>query len=142
MDAPPAPIDPAEFVLRRVHRSHYDPSLPVPVQKAAACPNKNDDKGLSVFREQNYTADPRGILANVDPTKRDNILIARVRVADLNAIGLTVVPDEGPQHLPGHCAIPELRRAVYEADKPALADTILALAKLLSRGMIDPPSTA
>ena len=141
MDAPAVSISPAEFVLRRVPKGHYDATLPVPVQKAAACPTPNDHKGLSVDLERYYSGDPRGILAQIDPAKRDSFRISRVLVADLQSIGLSVVPDEGPEHLPGHCAIPELRRAVYEANKLALADTILALTKLLSRGVIDSPST-
>lgn len=140
MDAPPdGPVTPDEFVLRRVHKNHFDPALPVPVQPVSTRPTASDDTGLSVYREAHYPGNPAGILAQVEDAKKSNYYVCRVRVADLDALGLTVRPEQGPDDLPGHCVIPELNRPAYDADKAALADQILALAELLGRDIVHSP---
>lgn len=142
MDAEQEPVSPDEFVLRRVHKNHFDPSLPVPIQKVAVRPTERDTDGLSVYREREYIGNPGGILADMDEAKRGNYYIARVRVSDLRALGLSVRPERGPDDLPGHCVIPELNRGTYDANKQALADTILELAKVLGRDVIHTPPSS
>ncbi|VTU00668.1 Uncharacterized protein OS=Singulisphaera acidiphila (strain ATCC BAA-1392 / DSM 18658 / VKM B-2454 / MOB10) GN=Sinac_4193 PE=4 SV=1 [Gemmataceae bacterium] len=141
MDAPGTDISPDEYVLRRILKnpSHYDPSLPVPVQKAAVRPSQRDVNGLSVYREQYYLGNPAGVLAHVEEGKRNNYHIGRIRVSDLNRLGLTVRPAEGPEHLPGHCEIPELNHEDYEKDKRKFADVILEVAKLLGENIVYSP---
>ena len=139
MDPSHAGVSPDEYVLRRIHKSHYDPTLPLPVTKAAVRPTDADKTGLSVYLERLYRDDPTGILAQINEAKRGDYYIARVRVADLLALGLRVLSDEGPQHLPGHCNIPELNRPEYEANKSRWADAQKAFAQLLGENIIHPP---
>ena len=51
MDHEETPIDPEEYVLRRIHKSNYKRLLPIPVATAAFRPNDNDDDGISLYRE-------------------------------------------------------------------------------------------
>jgi hypothetical protein len=140
MDAPQADISPDEYVLRRVHKNHYTAGLPVPVQKAAARPTEADTDGLSVYLERSYHNNPSGILAQVDEAKRGSYYVARVRVAELVALGLHVRLAEGPEHLPGHCVIPELTREAYDNDQTGrVTDHVLAIAKLLGQDIIYSP---
>jgi hypothetical protein len=142
MDAGSEPVPGDEFVLRRILMipDHYNPSLSVPVQTAAVRPTKNDTTGISVYREREYRDNPAGILAKVDESKRARYCIARVQIADLHALGLSVRTEQAPDDLPGHCVIPELNRPDYEKNRAALADQILGLAKLLGKDVVYRPS--
>src|SRR5207253_2368721 len=104
-----------EFVYRRIPRSFYRVDLSPPVQPLAFRPNPNDTTGLSVFRAALLR--PEDTLANVDAARRNDFYVARLAVADLRALGLTVVPEPDPHGPPGHAIIPELSWQAYQADK-------------------------
>jgi hypothetical protein len=44
------PVEDAEFVYRRIHRSFCDAAISPPIRSEAFRPNSNNDTGLSVFR--------------------------------------------------------------------------------------------
>jgi hypothetical protein len=50
-DSPPS-VSADEFILRRIHRNHYDSTQPLRVQPAAFRPSPADTGGLSVYRER------------------------------------------------------------------------------------------
>src|SRR5688572_16621900 len=95
-----APVADDEFVYRRVPHSFYRQGLQPPVQAFAFRPNANDVTGLSVFRAGFLR--PEDTLANVDPARRNDYYVVRLAVADLRALGVTVVADPDPNGPAGH----------------------------------------
>jgi hypothetical protein len=85
------PVDDGEFVFRRIHRSFYTPGVATPVWPWAFRPNANDTTGISVFRAS--FGPPASILATLDPAKAQDYYVARLSVAALRILGLTVEPD-------------------------------------------------
>jgi hypothetical protein len=132
------PVDASEFVYRRIPRNHYQAGLPIPIQRAAFCPNPHDTTGLSVFRAA--FVQPADILTNIDASKRNNYYVARIAVQDLHRLALTVEPDPDPDGPPGHAIIPELSYRAYQADKQRLKQVQLELAKLASAAIVHQPS--
>jgi hypothetical protein len=132
------PVDPSEWVYRRIHRTYYQPGLPIPIQAAAFRPNPNDTTGLSVFRA--VFVQPADTLTNIEASKRDHYYVARIAVQDLQRLGLTVVPEPDPDGPPGHAIVPELSWQVYQADKPRLKQVQVELAKLASAAIVHQPS--
>lgn len=118
------PLHPDEYVYRRIPQN----CLPQPKQESlpawvAFRPNKNDLTGLSLSRAKYETAERA---ARGTPGKRYHV--ARMRVGDLNDIGLSVIADD-PRNKPSHAMIPELRLESYEADRAnckAIANEIIA----------------
>ncbi len=130
------PVNDREFVYRRVHRSFFDVSLAMPIQREAFRPNRNDATGLSVFRSDFVL--PADTLANIDPAKARDYCVCRLAVADLLNLGLTVMPEpiaDGPR---GHAVIPELSWPAYVANKQRLKEVQLELARLASAGIVLP----
>src|SRR4051794_34725218 len=123
----PEPVPAANFVLRRIHRNHFDPNLPIPIQRLAFEPAKNDTDGLSVYCEQSISA------AEVAAGGRSpgNYYVCRLAVADLHALQLSVVI--APGDLPGHALIPEMTRASHEANKRHSKELQQTLAVLASK---------
>src|SRR5437867_5195606 len=111
-----SPVTDSEFVYRRIYRSYYQAGLPIALLHPAAFrPNQNDTSGISVFRAALVQA--ADTLTNIEASKRDQYYGARLAVADLRRLGLTVVPDPDPNGPPGHAVIPELNWQAYRADK-------------------------
>ncbi|MBI2805466.1 MAG: hypothetical protein HYX68_10860 [Planctomycetes bacterium] len=131
------PIEDGEFVFRRIHRSLFAAGAAIPVWHSAFRPNGNDSTGLSVFREGFAT--PASILANVDPAKANDYYIARLPVAALRKLGLTVEPDPVAGGPLGHAVIPELAWPAYQAGKLQLKATLVELAKLASADIVHTP---
>lgn len=123
------PVSLNECVLRRIPAdgNRFNPSLPEPVQRLAFEPTGKDIDGISVFRElfvsaqQVADAGSRGAIGNY---------VVRLRVADIVALGLTVIPNPRDDQLPGHALVPELRLGAMKADKKTSKEYQRALAKL------------
>jgi hypothetical protein len=137
MDDDTLPVGDDEFVLRRVHRNHLDPALPMPVTVAAFRPNRNDTTGISVFREQ--FSRPEDVLAAIEADKRDDYYVVRLPVAELRKLGLTVRAEPEPGGPGGHSVVPELSDAAYQADKPRLKQVQVELARLASANIVHRP---
>ena len=133
MAADPDPVAAGEFVLRRIpdRLDFIAPAEPVAVAPAAFRPNPNDATGLSVYRE-GISGVPE-LLAALPEAKRGGYAFARLAVADLAALGLTVVPE--PAAVPGHAVIPELAWDNYCRNKPLLKEVIRRLAELAGAGI-------
>src|SRR5438094_251516 len=111
MSAEQNPIVATEYVLRRVHKDHFDAHLPVPIMPVAFKPTESDVDGISVYHEQLISAAEVGRAGRTPGA----YYVARLSVAALHALSLTVIPV--PSDLPGHAVIPELNRALYAQDK-------------------------
>lgn len=132
------PVDQNEFVYRRIPRAFFQPTPPVLFLIAAFRPTANDTTGLSVFRAGFLR--PEDTRANVDPARRNDYYVVSLAVAELQALGLTVVPEPDPQGPPGHVVIPELNWTAYKADKGRLKVVLAELARLASTAIVHQPS--
>jgi hypothetical protein len=93
---------------------NYEADALCPINLAAFRPHpKNDADGLSFFRESLIDAKS---VAESARNPAEYYVVARLSVAELNRLGLTVVESEIPD-LPGHCHIPELAASIYHQDK-------------------------
>ena len=134
------PVDPGEFVLRRIHMNHYFPTQNPPITVEAFRPSSEDDNGLSVYRE-GFNPDPQQVLQYVEAAKRDRYYVVRIAVRDILAMGLTVVADHVPGE-PGHALIPEIALPVYTGKRKAeLRPAQLELARLAADAIVVSPPT-
>jgi hypothetical protein len=129
------PLSDDEFVLRLVWGDYYKLGLPLPVQPAAFQPRDSEVEGISVFREACLQS-PEDALRVIATEKRDRYRLARLRVADLTKLGLSVQPDP-IETVPGHAVIPELNAVAYRSDRLASKLLQTSLAELASRGVIE-----
>jgi len=105
-------LAPQDFVLRRVHRNHFKPHLPTPIERLAFCPNPQDTTGISVYAEKLVSAE---MLVKKDPRLYH---VARLSVQVLKDLRLTLRQEEDEvDHLPGHYVIPQLAYGEYRRDE-------------------------
>lgn len=124
-------VTPDEAVFRRIPKSRFHEGDDVPVDPVAFRPREDDIEGLSVYRAKKVG--PREVaLAYRMP---GDCFVARLAVADLLDLHLSVVPDERPDELPGHALIPELSWGRYQADKGRSKGIQFALASLASKAI-------
>ena len=103
------PVLPTEYVFRRINnkKDWYNSELEQPVTRVACSPFKKDVDGLSVFRELFVSASDVAA-AGPDPA---GYYVARLLVADILELGLTVIPAPQEGMPKGHAIIPELTTA-------------------------------
>lgn len=130
------PVASTEYVLRRIHKSHFKDTLRTPILRLAFQPGKADSDGLSVYRELFVSA---AEVAGMGRTP-GAYYVARLAVAAIQALNLSVIAD--PQSgFPGHALIPELNLPAYQQDKPRLDPLQVELARLASLDIVhSPPS--
>jgi hypothetical protein len=133
------PVGDHEFILRRVPASYYDGALPVPIQRAAFRPNRNDDTGISVYRER-FVLQPADVVLAVAPEKRGKYYVCRLIVRDVTKLELTVQPEPATDGIRGHCVIPELSWSNYDTDHDRMAEIGHELAILASRDIVLRPT--
>lgn len=135
------PVGDDENVLRRILKDpqYYDPSLPMPVTRAAFIPSKRDTTGISLFRSR-FTS-PQAVATSANNPKGCHV--AQLRVLDLRENKVNIVPKptpkDDPSYIPGHAEIPEINRVDYEADavkKQTIKDLALVLAGLASGSIV------
>jgi len=127
-------VPPDESVLRRIHRNYYRADALRPINMAAFRPNReNDADGLSFFRES--LIDAKSVAESARKPAEDYV-VARLSVAHLNRLGLTVIESEIPD-LPGHCHIPELAASIYYQDKASKNRCKAILEKLTAHASKD-----
>ena len=97
--------------------------------RGAFTPNREDEDGLSVYRERLVT--PEQVKANARKPPEEYIVV-RLLAKSLYDLGLTIVlsPDDP---LPGHCVIPELSLGEYKRNKRVLKPVQVALMGLAER---------
>ena len=129
------PVSKDEFVLRRIHKNHFNPALRLPVIRFAFRPTPKDKTGLSVFR-QLFVA-PSELAAT--GRKPGEYYIARLSVRDvIDQLGLSVAPDPDEKQPRGHALIPELHAS--NAGQPRAKEVQLMLVKLASRSIAHRPT--
>lgn len=136
------PVLPTEYVLRRIvnQKDFYDATLDQPVVRTACCPTKNDVDGLSVFREL-FVSPEEVAAAGTNPA---GYYVAKLLVADILDLGLTVIPDPKPEQLEGHSLVPELTYVITheKATKKWAKDKTRALAELAGNNIVYSPPAA
>jgi len=132
------PVQDDEAVLRRIHRTFFDPTLPIAVRAVAFRPNDKDIKWLSVFRAR--FVQPPDTLLNIDPTKARHYYVARLSVRNLQSLGLTVQPDPIPGGPLGHALIPEINWHAYRVAKQHWKPILVELAKMASADIVLKPA--
>jgi hypothetical protein len=129
------PVEKGEYVLRRIHKDHYNAALTSPVLRLAFQPSKWDTDGLSVCREQFISAAQLAALGRASGA----YYVARLAVVTLHGLSLTVIPSPRDD-LPGHAVIPELSLSAYRQEKKRLDAVQVELARLASLAIIHEPN--
>jgi hypothetical protein len=117
-------------ILRRIHCNHVR-AAEKPILSAAFRPHENDHDGLSVFRADVVTPED---LVSAAGQAAHNYIVARLQVADLNQLGLTVITDDS--QILGHCLIPEINIDTYLANKHRWRRVLMELANLAARDVV------
>ena len=106
----------------------------------SACPScsplssqQNGLHGQPLFRESSISATD----VAASGRKPGEYYVARLRVGELEALHLTVVPDEPPT---GHVRLAELSYAAYERDKERWKPVLIELARLASAQIVHGPT--
>jgi hypothetical protein len=115
MKAEDDPITDDEYLLRRVHKSRFNPVLSANAFEPRIKGRDLDSDGISLYREA-CLAHPDEIIALVAPEKRNEQGIVRVPVWLVKSLGLTIKSDVDPS-IKGHVVIPELNADAYKADQ-------------------------
>ena len=126
-----------EWILRRIHKNHFKPSKPTPVERVAFQPSDEDVDGLSVFRAAFVS--PGQIVA--DSRGGNSYYVARLAVRELGRFTppLTVAPDPDPDQPPGHAVIPELNAIRLKTEKYPSKELQRDLAKLAAKNIVFRP---
>jgi hypothetical protein len=134
---PESPVDPSEFVLRRIpaNSNCYDPSLAVAIVAFAFRPTDEDVDGISLYRELFASAHD---VASSGRKPASFYVVARMKAADVLVLGLTLVPTPWIGNVAGHVSIPEINTRDYndKAKKPRIAEFNRNLAILASKDVI------
>ena len=123
------PVGSSEWILRVIPATCYDGTLELPIAAQAFQPHKERDKeGLSFFRED-FVSPKRLAQSNENPK---GCCVARLRVSDLNELGLSVSATPDPDEQPGHVTVAELSYTAYKADKKKAKELHDTLARAAS----------
>src|SRR5437660_1137337 len=131
MSTDATPAGEGEFVFRLIHSTYFNAHLSLPVQPAAFRPLDDEPEGISVI--QASLASVEQALEVVPEGKRDRYCVARIPVAELRAIGLSISPDADGS---AHAVIPELNSTAYRQDKPKWKLIQKVLAEIASRNIV------
>jgi hypothetical protein len=132
------PVEHDEYIFRRIHPRFYSATAAIPVLYEAFRPSRQDVSGLSVVRAR--FAAPAELLDGIDPALRAHYAVAKLAVADLLVLGLTVRPDPVAGGPSGHALIPELNWDAYQADKARYKPLLFELARLAGAAIVHHPS--
>lgn len=118
------PIEPREWLLRRIPHMYFDARLQPPIQRAAFRPTANDIDGISLFREMFLS--PKDLSKT---GKKTPYVVARIRASTIADCGLTTIASPDPAQPPGHVSLPELSIQNMKKNKQKSKDYQFALAK-------------
>ncbi len=125
------PVTDDEVVFRRASKRSgwYDPESDRPYAWVAFRPNKEDMRGLSVWRRKYKTAEQS---AAVRAKPGERYFIFRLRVARLREAGIVVEPtplDGGP----GHASLVNINTSAYQQNK----NSVRELAEKIAGNLIE-----
>lgn len=134
------PVNDEESILRRILKDpeYYKPALPMSVTGEAFRPNKNDTKGLSLYRCAFVAA---CTVAEKGKNKK-GYAVAELSVRAIREKEMMVEPDaldrNDPDYLPGHVAIPQINIIGYaNADtKKKMKELSVELALIASKKIV------
>lgn len=129
-------MTPDESVVRLVWGQFLRPGSSLAVLPVAFKPRANETDGISVFRAA-CLAEPADALAAMLPDKRHRYAIAVIPVAELTALGRSVVPAK-VDAAPGHAVVPELNITAVDADGTRWKTILIELARLAARNLTPP----
>jgi hypothetical protein len=111
------PLTPNEWLLRRIpnNADYYKPAEPVPIQRVAFEPNKQDVDGLSFFREMFISPRELGLKTGRKPP----YVVARIRLKDLQANNIKIRPAPDEEQPRGHVVAPEITYPARKSTKEA-----------------------
>lgn len=98
-------------------------------------PTDKDTDGISVFRAL-FVSPDRVASSGKNPK---GYYVARLRVSDIIALGLTVIPNPKDEQLPGHALIPELSTVAYAKNKENAKFLLYRLAILAGNEIVFAP---
>ena len=123
------PIEPEEFILRRVPYSqntpYINPESEEPISTGCFTPSKDDTDGISVFREKFVSA--KKVADRYMEGKNKQCYIIRIKAEDLEGI-VTIIPSPN-EYLDGHAHIPEIKYQDNYVYRPIRAKIIKKLTK-------------
>ena len=111
----------------RITAFKYDQSSPFPIPPDHFHPRPTDEEGISFFQEASHTPEQLADLSN-----KHGWLIARIKVRDLQALGLNPKPDGDS----GHVSIPELSHKNSKTNPKAVDLFKNDLAKLAAKNIV------
>ena len=123
------PVTDDEIVFRRITEKSgsYNPESDRPVAREAFRPNRNDVRGLSVWRELYKTADQA---ASAGARRGRRYFIVHIHVGQLREAGVVVEPspeDGGP----GHASLVNMNTSAYQQNKNAVRELAEKIANAL-----------
>jgi len=133
------PVAPDEILVRLVWTFNYKAGAAQPVKPEAFEPKNHETDGVSVFRLACLSS-PEQALEAMAPDKRDRYAIVLLSVADVTALGLTVMPAK-IDTVPGHAVLPELNITAHKTDKAKWRDIEKQLALLANARIVRAPKT-
>jgi len=119
------PIDPKEWLLRKVPSNSYDSSLDVPFTRVAFRPRDYDLDGISLFREMFVS--PKDISATGMSAP---YTVARIRALSMIIASLEIDASPDSSQPPGHASVPKLSIGKMKCNKPQSKEYQFALAEM------------
>lgn len=129
------PVPAIEKLLRRIpsNPQYYDPQSALPIAPVAFRPTERDIDGISLFRE--FFTSAREVSAA--GRKPFTYYVARLIVADMLKLGLTIRAAPDPEQPKGHVVIPEMS---YSADRNRAKELAVKLARIAMNDIALHPS--
>ena len=131
------PVSSDEFVVRCIWTFNYKPALAEPIVREAFEPRKDEFDGISVYRLACLTSAEQALEAFADD-KRDRYAIALLSVAEIEKLGLSVVPAK-IDVVPGHAVLPELNITAFQTDRVNCRQLQTRLAGIANRNIVRGP---
>lgn len=124
-------VDREEIILRRIYigPGYFNPASTPPVERGAFLPNSWDVDGISLYIERLTSA---GDLVRNARLPMSQYVVARMKANDFYNLGLSLVPDQRPDDLPGHVIVREFTHDNYK-NRPEWKLRIKEAAALLAK---------
>lgn len=130
------PVTENESVIRLIWGEFLRPGERAPILSVSFRPRDDETDGISVYRLACLN-DPTEARLAMAPEKRNRYAIAVIPVAELIALGLSVVPSKSEQ-VPGHAVIPEMNIVAVKANRKYWKEIELKLVAIAMRNLIPP----
>ena len=130
------PVTENESVIRLIWGEFLRPGERAPMLSVSFRPRDDETDGISVYRLA-CLKDPTEARLAMAPEKRDRYAIAVIPMAELTALGLSVLPSKNDL-VRGHAVIPEMNIAALKANRRYWKDIELKLVDIAMRNLLPP----